>query len=403
MSIITGQSPAGITQSPAGITWNPSLDALPFSPIRRMFNAAAEMKDVVHLSIGQPDFGPPPNVVEAYVRAVTEGRVRYELDAGLPALREAIAAFYGHLYQINLTADNVLITTGCCQAMFMALTGAVRPGGEVIMIEPVFVLAHIAEMVPGATIRRIVTTAENGYQPDPQEVIDAMNDRTCAVMINSPGNPTGTIYPRETMAAICRAATERGIAVISDEVYDRLILDETPYASALTCCPSLDGLIMTSSASKTYAMPGARIGWVISSTQNISALQRYHMFISTTENTPAQYAVLEAFRGEQGAVRAMVSEYRRRRDRIVELIAETPCLTGYRPGGAFFVMPSLPRGSDSTDVALRLLRETGVCTIPGDAFGASCRNALRISYSTSLDQIEKAFERMTPWLARQSF
>lgn len=385
-----------------GIDWNPVLAALPFSPIREMFNTAAEMEDVVHLSIGQPDFPAPSHVIEAHIRALREGKTRYEMDAGLPQFRAAVANFYNQYHGLSLVPENVLITTGCCQAMFMALTAGVKPGMEVIVVEPVFVLVHIIAMA-GAVPRPIITTAASGYQVDPQQVVDAINDKTCAIMINSPGNPTGTVYPRETIKAICHEAARRNLTLISDEVYDRLILDGDDYASALTCSPTLDNVIMSSSVSKTYSVPGLRLGWVISSRQNIVDLQRYHMFVSTTENTPSQWAAVAALTGDQGCVEAMVSEYRKRRDRVEQLVQESPHLTAYRPGGAFFIMPSLPQGVDGFDLAMRMLKEIRVCTIPGGAFGRSCNNALRLSFATSMDQIEAAFERMIPWLSQQSF
>lgn len=383
------------------IDWHPSLAALPFSPIREMFNAAAQMDDIVHLSIGQPDFPMPDHIVEAHIQALRDGQTRYELDAGLPRLRQAVANFYNDQYGLELTNENVLITTGCCQAMFMALTAAVKPDREVIMIEPVFVLGHVVGLA-GAIPRVITTHADNGYQVDPQEVIDAINEKTCGIMLNSPGNPTGAVYPRETVEAICREASCRGIPVISDEVYDRLILDGE-YATALTCSPSLDNVIMASGVSKTYSMAGLRLGWAISSKENIVNLQRYHMYISTTENTPTQWAAVAALEGDQSCVEQMVAEYRRRRDRVVELVGQAPHLTGYAPGGAFFIMPSIAGAVNSFEVAMRMLKEAGVCTVPGGAFGESCNNALRISYATSMEQIEKAFERMIPWLEKQSF
>jgi aspartate/methionine/tyrosine aminotransferase len=398
----TGALPTHRQMSSTSLTWNPALDRLPFSPIRRMFNTAATMTDVLHLSIGQPDFPTPPHIIEAHVKALREGKTRYELDAGLPQLRGAVADLYNRLYHISLEPENVLITTGCCQAMFMAIHAVVRPGMEVIVVEPVFVFVHVIEQAGGVPVR-IVTTAENGYQVDPRQVIDAMSERTCAVMLNSPGNPTGAVYPKETIAAICAEAERRGIAVISDEVYDRLILDDQPYASALQHAPSLDHLIMTSSCSKTYSMAGLRLGWAISSKANIEALQRFHMFVSTTENTATQYAALAAVTGPQDCVDAMVAEYRRRRDRIVQIVRSSPRMTAYSPGGAFFITPSLPKGVDSFEVAMRLLREARVCTIPGGAFGKSCNNALRISFATSMNVIEEAFGRMISWLERQSF
>jgi aspartate/methionine/tyrosine aminotransferase len=388
---------------PDQIKWNPSLSALPFSPIRLMFNTASTMPDVAHLSIGQPDFPTPPHIIESHIQALRDGKTRYEMDAGLPQLREAIAGFYNDRYHIDLEPDNVLVTTGCCEGMYIALTGAVWPGTEMITAEPYFVLNRVAEMA-GATLRCIPTTAENGYQLDPQQVIDAITEKTSVILLNSPGNPTGAVYPRETITAICEAAAERGIALISDEVYDRLILDDADsYASALTCAPNRDNVIVSSSVSKTYSMAGMRIGWVISSKANIETMQRHHMFISTTENTASQWAVTTALTGDQSCVDEMVDAYRARRDRVVELVTAAPHLTAYRPGGAFFIMPSLPAGTDSFDFCMRMLKEAGVCTIPGGAFGESCNNGFRISFATSMDVIETAFERMTKWLEKQSF
>ena len=383
------------------ITWNSAVDKLPFSPIRRMFNAAAEMQDVLHLSIGQPDFAGPPHVIEAHVRALQDGETRYELDAGLPALRQAVADRYNQLYGIELKPTNVLITTGCCQAMYIAIHAITRPGMEFIVTEPVFVFSHVIEQA-GGVLRRIVTTAEEGYQVDPEEVIDTMSEKTCAVMLNSPGNPTGAVFPAETLTPILAEAQRRGIAVISDEVYDRLILDAMEYPTALKLAPSLDNVIMASSISKSYALPGLRIGWAISTEENIIALQRMHMFISTTEHTAAQHAAVAALQGDQSCVEEMVSAYRARRDLLVGMIEKTPLMNGYSPGGAFFVMPSLPACTDSFEFALRMLHETGVCTIPGGAFGESCNNALRISFATDIETIERAMEKMVPWLEKQS-
>jgi aminotransferase len=150
-------------------------------------------------------------------------------------------------------------------------------------------------------------------------------------------------------------------------------------------------------------MAGFRLGWVISTPSNIVDLQRYHMFISACESTPTQWAALAAIQGDQACVDEMVAAYRRRRDLVVDCVSRTPHMTGYKPGGAFFIMPSFPDGVDGFDLAMGLLTEARVCTIPGGTFGESCNNALRLSYATSEDQIEAAFERMIPWLSRQSF
>ena len=211
------------------------------------------------------------------------------------------------------------------------------------------------------------------------------------------------MYPRETIEAIVEEAAYRGIYVISDEVYDHLIYDGKPFPSVLSCCSDLDHVMVVSSFSKTFSMAGMRVGWLIASQGAIRKLRRYHMFTTTVANTPCQWAGVAALKGERTFVNDMLAEYSRRRDRLVELVDQTPYLTGYKPEGAFYMFPSLPEGINGNNVALRLLKETGVCTIPGQTFGDSCGNALRISYSTSIDRIEAAFERMIPWMEKQDF
>ncbi len=234
-------------------------------------------------------------------------------------------------------------------------------------------------------------------------MIDAIGPNTYAIVLNSPSNPTGTIYPRDTVEAIVQEAAYRGVYVISDEVYDHLVYDGKEYPSVLSCCSDLDHVMVISSFSKTFSMAGMRIGWLMASQGAIKKLRRYHMFTTTVANTPCQWAGVAALRGERTFIDNMLVEYQRRRDRLVDLVKATPHLTGYRPDGAFYLFPSLPEGVNGGNVALKLLRETGVCTVAGETFGDSCSNALRISYSTSLDQIEAAFERIIPWMEKQDW
>jgi aminotransferase len=377
--------------------------AMPVPGIRKMVNLAATMDDVVHLSIGQPDLPAPAHVVNAAVEALQAGQTGYTMDAGLPELLEALAEYYGERYQRPLQPENVIVTTGATEAVYLALTATSAPGREFIVPDPSFMLYAPLIRMNGGTVKSIPLRPENGYQLDPQEVIDAMDLNTFGVVLNSPSNPTGTLYPRETIEAIVEEAAYRGIAVISDEVYDHLVYDGKEYPSVLSCCSDLDHVMVISSFSKTFSMAGMRIGWLISSQGHIKKLRRYHMFTTTVANTPCQWAGVAALRGGRAFVDAMLAEYTRRRDRLMELVEQAPHLTGYRPEGAFYMFPSLPEGVNGSNVALRMLREIGVCTIAGDTFGDAMTNALRISYSTSIDQIEEAFERMIPWLAKQDF
>ncbi|HCE40846.1 pyridoxal phosphate-dependent aminotransferase [Alcanivorax sp. MM125-6] len=383
--------------------WNPALLTIPVPGIRRMVNLASTMDDVIHLSIGQPDLKPPEHVVQAAVDALQAGQTGYTMDAGLPELLEALADYYGERYNRSLVPENIMITTGATEAIYLALTATSAPGREFIVPEPSFMLYAPLIRMNGGVVKTIPTRAENQHQLDPQEVIDAIDANTYAIVLNSPSNPTGTLYPRETVEAIVQEAAYRGVYVISDEVYDHLIYDGKEYPSVLSCCSDLDHVMVISSFSKTFSMAGMRIGWLMASQGAIKKLRRYHMFTTTVANTPCQWAGVAALRGDRGFIDRMLEEYQHRRDRLVDLVKQTPHLTGYRPDGAFYLFPSLPDGVNGGNVALKLLRETGVCTVAGETFGDSCSNALRISYSTSLDQIEAAFERIIPWMEKQDW
>ncbi|MBB91311.1 MAG: aspartate aminotransferase [Magnetovibrio sp.] len=383
--------------------WNPALLAIPMPGIRKMVNLASTMEDVIHLSIGQPDLPAPAHVVDATVAALQAGQTGYTMDAGLPELLEALSDYYGTRYARELTPDNILVTTGATEAIYLALTATSSSGREFIIPEPSFMLYAPLVRMNGGTVKTIPTRAESHHQLDPQDVIDAISADTCAIVLNSPSNPTGTLYPRETIEAIVQEAAYRGVYVISDEVYDHLVYDDKTYPSVLSCCSDLDHVMVISSFSKTFSMAGMRVGWLIASQGAIKKLRRYHMFTTTVANTPCQWAGVAALRGERDFVDNMLQVYTQRRDRVVELVRQTPFLEGYKPEGAFYIFPALPEGINGNNVALRLLKETGVCTIPGETFGPSCSNALRISYSTSIEQIEEAFKRLIPWMERQDF
>ncbi|MDX1459021.1 MAG: aminotransferase class I/II-fold pyridoxal phosphate-dependent enzyme [Marinobacter sp.] len=382
--------------------WHPSMQAIPVPGIRRMVNMAATMKDVIHLSIGQPDQPTPQHIVDAYIDALNAGQTGYTMDAGLPELLVALRDYYGKRYNRKFTRDNILITSGATEAMYLALSATAAPGRQFIITDPSFLLYAPLIRMNGGEVKFIPTHPENNHQLDPDDVIKAMGDRTFAIVLNSPNNPTGAVYPRSTIETIVEECAFRGIQIYSDEVYDHLIFDEEEYASVLSCALDLDNVMCISSFSKTYSMAGLRVGWVISSQAAIKSLRRYHMFTTSVANTPAQFAGVAALTGDQQCVKDMVNIYRERRDRIMSLIDETPHLTGYKPGGAFFSFPNLPPHVDGSDLALRMLKETGVCVVPGDAFGEDTSNALRFSFSTSCEKLDEAFDRIIPWMAKQS-
>lgn len=383
------------------LNWNPAMQAIPVSGIRRMVNRAAELDDVVHLSLGQPDFATPRHIIDAYIHALEAGQTGYTMDAGLPEFLDALCEYYSERYRSTLSRENFLVTTGATEGIYLLITSMATPGREFIIADPTFLLYAPLIRMQGGRVRAVPTRAEFGHQLDPEQVIRMIGPNTHAIILNSPSNPTGTVYPRETVEWICEEAAYRGVQVIADEVYDHLLLDDMDYPSVLSCSTDLDHVAVVSSLSKTFSMPGLRVGWVVADQNSIRMLRRYHMFTTTVANTPSQWAGVAALRGGPECVDEMVAEYRRRRDRVVDLVSRTPGLTGYWPQGAFYIAPSLPSGVDAANLAMRMLEETGVCVIPGDAFGEHSSDLLRISYSTSMENIEEAFRRMQPWLAQQ--
>jgi len=383
------------------LPWNPAMHAIPVSGIRRMVNRAAELEDVIHLSIGQPDFETPQHIVDAFIHALNAGQTGYTMDAGLPELLTALKDYYSERYRSTLTEDNFLITTGATEGIYLLLTGMAAPGREFIIADPTFLLYAPLIRMNGGQVRTVPTRASEGHQLDPERVINMIGPNTHAIVLNSPSNPTGTVYPRETIEWLCQEAAYRGVEIISDEVYDHLVLDDIDYPSVLTSSMDLDKVHVVSSMSKTFAMAGLRVGWVVADQNTIRTLRRYHMFTTTVASTPAQWAGVAALMGDKSCIDDMLTEYRRRRDRVVDLVADTPGLTGYWPQGAFYIAPELPPGVDAANFAMRMLEETGVCVVPGDTFGDESNNMLRISYSTSMENIEEAFARMQKWMEKQ--
>lgn len=383
------------------LAWNPAMHAIPVSGIRRMVNRAAELDDVLHLSIGQPDFPTPRHIIDANIHALEAGQTGYTMDAGLPELLTALKDYYNGKYRSTLSEDNFLVTTGATEGIYLLITAMASPGREFIIADPTFLLYAPLIRMNGGQVRTVSTKASEGHQIDPERIIDMIGPNTHAIILNSPSNPTGTVYPRATIDWLCQEAAYRGVEIVSDEVYENLILDDMDYPSVLSCATDMDGVSVVSSFSKTYAMPGLRIGWIVADQNSIRTLRRYHMFTTTVASTPAQWAGVAALLGDQSCVDDMVREYARRRDRVVDLVADTTGLTGYWPQGGFYIAPALPNGVDAGRLSMRMLEETGVCVIPGDAFGEDSGNLMRISYSTSMEKIEEAFARMQPWMARQ--
>ncbi len=374
--------------------------SVPPSGIRRFFDIAATMKDVISLGIGEPDFVTPPAITEAGIRSLQLGETHYTSNSGILELRQAISDNIARLYGVRYNAESeILITVGVSEALHLAMSALIDPGDEVIIPTPCFVAYAPAVVFAGGVPVSLCTRVENGFQTSAADIARAITPRTKAILLGYPNNPTGAVMSRERLLEIARLVEERDLLVISDEIYDRLV-----YGVEHTCFASLPGMrertVVLQGFSKAYAMTGWRLGYAVGPAEIIAGMRKMHQYIIMSAPTPAQYAALEALRSGEPEVQRMRAEYDRRRKVVVSGLNAIG-LTCCEPHGAFYAFPSIrASGMTSDEFANRLLEEEHVALIPGTAFGACGEGFVRISYATSLEKIEEALERMRRFMER---
>jgi aminotransferase len=374
--------------------------AVPPSGIRRFFDIAATMDDVISLGIGEPDFVTPAPILRAGVRSLDQGDTHYTSNSGTLELREALAAHLTRLYAVDYDArSEILATVGVSEALYLALTAVLDPGDEVIVPTPCFVAYQPEVVFAGGTPVPLETSAEDQFQVSAAAVEAAITPRTKALLIGYPNNPTGAVMSRERLLALATLAERHDLLVISDEIYDRLVYGSHRHV----CFASLPGMrertITLGGFSKDYAMTGWRIGYAAAPAPLLAALRKVHQYTIMSAPTMAQAAALEALLHGEEHVQAMVAEYDRRRRLIVSGLNELGLPT-FEPLGAFYAFPSI-RASGLTDetFAEQLLQEERVAVVPGNAFGAD-GGFVRCSYATAYEKIEEALERMRRFMQR---
>lgn len=369
------------------------------SGIRRFFDVVSEMKDVISLGVGEPDFVTPWHMREACVFALEKGRTNYTSNWGLLELRQLIAAHLRRLYGVEYQPeDQILVTVGVSEALDLALRAIINPGDEIIVCEPCYVSYLPCITFAGGRAVTIPTFAEDGFQPRPEAVRAAITSRTKAMLLAFPSNPTGATASRDVLQTLVDIAAQADCYVISDEIYDRLTYD-----GAHTCVSSLRGApertILLNGFSKSYAMTGWRIGYAAAPPDVAEAMMKIHQYVALCAPITAQEAAIEALTSGEPSVREMKAEYNRRRRLIVKRFNEIglPCV---EPGGAFYAFPSVKEtGLTSEEFAERLLYEKKVVMVPGSAFGACGEGFVRAAYATALDKIEEAMSRVADLVA----
>jgi aminotransferase len=376
------------------------VQTVPPSGIRKYFDIAATMTDVISLGIGEPDFISPDEVVQSGIRSLQRGETHYTSNSGILELRQELSAYIQRLYGITYDPEHeLLITVGVSEALYLAMTAILDPGDEVIVPEPCFV-AYVPEVVlAGGSAVTVPTYAKDNFQVTAETIEAAITPHTKAILIGYPNNPTGAVMSRENLEAIAALAKRYDLLVISDEIYDRLVYG-VPHTQFATIEGAAERTVVLSGFSKSHAMTGWRIGYAAGPEPIIAAMRKIHQYTIMSAPTTAQIAALEALAKSEPEVERMRLEYDRRRKLIVSGFNELG-LTCFEPRGAFYAFPNISAaGMSEEEFADRLLEEEHVAMVPGSAFGASGKGHMRASYATAYEKIEEALERLHRFMQR---
>ena len=373
---------------------------IPPSGIRRFFDIAATMKDVISLGIGEPDFMTPPQIVRAGMDSLNRGETHYTSNAGTLELRRALSDYLRRLYGVTYDPETeLLITVGVSEALYLALTAIIDPGDEVIVPQPCFVAYTPGVIFNGGVPMTINTRVEDNFQVTGAQIRARITPKTKAILIGYPNNPTGAVLKHETMLEIAHVAEQHDLVVISDEIYDRLV-----YGVRHTCFASLPGMqartVLLGGFSKSHAMTGWRIGYVAAPEELVTAMSKVHQYTIMSAPTTAQTAALAALMSAEDDVERMRLEYDRRRRLIVSGLNEIG-LKCFEPQGAFYAFPSVEiSGMNDDEFANTLLEEEHIACVPGNAFGEASGRYVRMSYATAYEKIEQALEKMQRFVRR---
>ncbi|OJE52041.1 aromatic amino acid aminotransferase [Bacillus proteolyticus] len=371
-----------------------AAESLQPSGIRKFFDLAANMKGVISLGVGEPDFVTPWNVRQACIRSLEQGYTSYTANAGLLELRREIAKYLKKQFAVSYDPnDEIIVTVGASQALDVAMRAIINPDDEVLIIEPSFVsYAPLVSLAGGVPVP-VVTTLENEFKVQPEKIEAAITAKTKAILLCSPNNPTGATLNKSELEKLAVIVEKYNLIVLSDEIYAELVYDEV-YTSFASIQNMREHTILISGFSKGFAMTGWRLGMIAAPVQFSELILKIHQYSMMCAPTMSQFAALEALRGGNDEVIRMRDSYKKRRNFMATSFNEMG-LTCHVPGGAFYVFPSIAStGLSSAECAEQLLLEEQVAVVPGSVFGESGEGFIRCSYATSLEQLMEAMKRM---------
>ena len=371
-----------------------------FAVLARATALAAKGRDIINLGIGQPDFPTPDHIVEAAVKALRDGAHGYTPATGILPLREAVAMDLDRRHGAQVDPDRVLIVPGGKVTMFAAILMMGTPGAEILYPDPGFPIYRSMIEFTGATPVPIPIREENGFAASAEEILSLITERTRLLIVNSPGNPCGGVTPRAEYDALAAGLAEHPqVAILSDEIYDQLVYDDEHHVSLLSYPDLRDRLILLNGWSKTYAMTGWRLGYSVWPDGLYDKARKLAVNCWSCVNAPAQYAAMAALTGPQDAVCEMRAAFDVRRRATVEGLNALPGVSAAVPKGAFYVFPNIQAtGMKAKALSSALLEEAGVATIGGPDFGILGEGFIRLSYANSLENIERALDRMRGFL-----
>jgi aminotransferase len=382
-------------------TLSQRVQAVPPSGIRKYFDIAATMQDVISLSIGEPDFVTPDVIRRAGIQSIERGETKYTSNSGTLELRRALSAHLEKHYHVRYDPETeILITVGVSEALQCAMLATIDPGDEVIVPEPSFVAYKPSVIFCGGNAVVVDTRVEDDFQVTGQAIARAITPRTKGILIGYPNNPTGAVMSRERLLEVAHIAAEHDLIVFSDEIYDRLV-----YGVEHVCFSSLpqmrDRTILLGGFSKDYAMTGWRVGYVCANPEILGAIRKIHQYVIMSAPTMSQAGALEGLLSAENDVREMVRSYDQRRQVTVAGLRAIGLPT-FTPRGAFYAFPDIrTTGLTSDQFCEKLLREEHVAVIPGSAFGKSGEGFVRVCYAASMTNIEEALTRIERFVKRQ--
>lgn len=359
------------------------VKSIQLSQIRKMFEVCSE--NAINLGIGEPDFDTPPHIHQAVIQALEEGFTHYTFNKGILELREAIAKKLNNENKIKADPDSIIVTVGASEAIYMCTQAFINKGDEVMIPDPGF-LSYDAciKLAEGITVP-LPLKIENDFRMTVEDVENNLTNKTKAIILNSPSNPTGSVMKKSEIKAISKLAEDEDIIIISDEIYEKIIYGASHHSPG----EFTDNTIVINGFSKTYAMTGFRVGYLYAREDIIEELLKIHQYNTACASSISQKAALAAIEGPQDCVKEMVDEFRRRRDLMVRRLNDMGWETKI-PDGAFY---TFPRVKDSQRFVSEALKND-VVTVPGEAFGQNGAEHVRMSYATSYDEIKTAMDRL---------